>query len=193
MADTLHRLSEALTRRRLTKWTPIDAQNREHRRLTGMEDPVLVRQRRRIALSEPRHPTWMADRLEAVTETVKDEYQQLDLSIAWPRLWLLIPNAVRDEVRAGRSAVDQATVLAAWGLLYAALGVLWWPALLIGAVVAFTAWRQARARVSVYADLIESVVDLHYTSLAAAIVPDNEENGQQLRGERLNRRLVKSR
>ncbi|WP_238006735.1 hypothetical protein KZZ52_24090 [Dactylosporangium sp. AC04546] len=63
----------------------------------------------------------------------------------------------------------------------------------IGAVVMVTAWRQARTRVGAYADLVKAVVDLHFTALAAALVPDGAEDELHLRGERLTHRLVKDR
>ncbi|MEK8169407.1 hypothetical protein NKH77_05185 [Streptomyces sp. M19] len=59
------------------------------------EDPepdteALTAARDRIALAEPRRPTWMGDRLLAVAVRVRDTYD-LDLATAWPRLWLVVP------------------------------------------------------------------------------------------------------
>ena len=50
--------------------------------------------RQRVALTEPRFPTWVGDRLAAPATRVNATYR-LDLAAAWPRLWLIVPDAVR--------------------------------------------------------------------------------------------------
>lgn len=103
-------------------------------------DPVLrelAQRRNRIALAPPRRPTWIGDRIAAVDTRVWHAYG-LDLTACWPRLWLIIPDTAREEVRASRLAFDTAATLTAWGLLYLPLGLRWWPALLITAVACLT-------------------------------------------------------
>jgi len=135
-------------------------------------DPDLLDQaaadRNRIALAEPTHPTWMGDRLAAVDARVRAQYQ-LDLRSAWPRLWLLLADAPRAELRAAATAVDSAARLCAWALLYLLVGLLWWPAAVIGAVTVACAVARGRSTVMVYAELVEAVVDLHLRALATAL------------------------
>jgi hypothetical protein len=128
----------------------------------------LARARNRIALAEPARPTWIGDRMAAVDARVLAEYQ-LDLSSAWPRLWLLVSDATRGEVQTAGTAFDAATTLAGWSWLYLVLGVIWWPAAVIGAVALTCAWVRGRATINVYAELVESVVDLHLRLLADAL------------------------
>lgn len=128
----------------------------------------LVLARNRIALVEPARPTWIGDRMTAVDARVHAEYQ-LDLSSAWPRLWLLLPETTRGEVKTAGAAFDAATTLAAWSWLYLALGVIWWPATVIGAVILISAWVRGRKAIDVYAVLVESAVDLHLRLLADAL------------------------
>ncbi|CAL9346912.1 hypothetical protein [Streptomyces sp. enrichment culture] len=104
--------------------------------------------------------TWIGDRLHAVDQRVHDTYH-LDLTAAWPRLWLMLPDGARAELAAARAGVGAAARLLAWGLLYAPLALLWWPAAVLAAGVLLTARRRARAAVAVQADLIEAAVDLY--------------------------------
>ncbi|BCJ75765.1 hypothetical protein CS0771_53090 [Catellatospora sp. IY07-71] len=121
--------------------------------------------RDRISLVEPTHPTWIGDRLAAPAVRVQANYG-LDLAVAWPRLWLLLQDTARTEVSAAHGAYTAASRLAGWAVLYAALGLLWWPGVPIAAVLAATAWVQARQAAATLADLTEAVVDLHGADLA---------------------------
>jgi hypothetical protein len=128
----------------------------------------LADRRNRICLAEPTRPLWIGDRLAATDARVHAAYG-LDLGTAWPRLWLTVPEDTRAEVRLAATAFDAAAGLAGWGLLYLLLGAVWWPAAVAGAVVWAVGWRRGRVCVSVYADLVESVVDLHGRPLAQAL------------------------
>jgi hypothetical protein len=185
------RLGQHLTERRRSRWEALAPQGGDGRarREKDLELTVL---RRTIGFYAPRHPTWMGDRLAAAAAAAEDEYQ-LNLPFAWPRLWLMVPTTVRDEVRAARTAFDQAVLLGAWAILYAVLGAWWWPALLIGAGTFATAWCQARARVVVFADVVESVVDLHFDALASAMAAEVSQETQRRRGHLLTLRLGKAR
>ncbi|GAB3351510.1 hypothetical protein GCM10027452_20610 [Micromonospora halotolerans] len=59
--------------------------------------------------------------------------------------------------------------LVGWGLLYAALGAFWWPALVVGLVALPTARYRARLAVAVYAELAEAAVDLYGRDLAVQL------------------------
>ncbi|MGW4202128.1 hypothetical protein [Streptomyces sp. NPDC004726] len=104
-------------------------------------------------------PTWAGDRLNAVDQRIHDRYR-LDLSAAWPRLWLVLPETVRPELVAAQTACASAARLVGWGLLYLALAVFWWPAALLAAAVLLAARHRTRLAIGVYADLVESSVDM---------------------------------
>ncbi|MFI9150094.1 hypothetical protein [Streptomyces sp. NPDC053367] len=117
---------------------------------------------RRDAMSpEPAaRPTWIGDRLHAVDQRVHASYH-LDLSAAWPRLWLLMPDAARAELVKAMAACTAAARLAGWGALYLPLALVWWPAALPAAGVLLTARHRIRDAVAVQADLVEAAVDLY--------------------------------
>lgn len=119
----------------------------------------------RISAEPPGRPTWIGDRLNALA-TRLDRDLDLDLGTVWPYLWLTVPETARSEITAAREALDRAATLAGWGLLYIAVGVLWWPGLLAAAVVIATARHRARTATDSYALLIEATVRLYATALA---------------------------
>lgn len=155
-----------LTRWRRDRWSDADevvasalAEGRaEHvDRLTGL--------RNRIALSYPARPTWIGDRTHGVDVRIWHIYG-LDLTSAWPRLWILATDSSRGDIAAARTSYDRAAVLTGWGLLYLAAGLLWWPAAPAGLITAVTGWRRGRTASATFADLAEATVDLHIRALA---------------------------
>jgi hypothetical protein len=132
-------------------------------------DRYLAR-RNAIGLAPPARPTWIGDCMAAADIRIRSEYG-LELASAWPRLWLLLPDQVKAEVRTATDSWQRAAEQAAWGLLYLALGVWWWPALAIGACAYFTGWPQGRASIRALAALVEAVVDLHGRDLLIALDP----------------------
>ncbi|MFB4273164.1 hypothetical protein [Nonomuraea sp. GTA35] len=119
----------------------------------------------RIAHELPERPTWMGDRLAAVAIRLDRDFA-LDLATLWPYVWLYVPDVIRTEVTATRDALSRATTLAGWGLLYLAVGALWWPGLPLAAVILLTAWRRARTATNAYATLVEAAARLHTPDLA---------------------------
>ncbi|MFF0225250.1 hypothetical protein [Streptomyces sp. NPDC004629] len=124
--------------------------------------------RNRIGLAPPAHPFWLGDRIAAVDTRVWAAYR-LDLTSAWPRLWLTLPEDVRAEIGTARGRLAAASRLVAWALGYLAVGVVWWPAAIVGVVTAVTAWWRARAAGVAFAELAESAVDLHGRGLAEGL------------------------
>lgn len=175
LAEGQYPLGGFLIGRRRARWRTAheayaarsEAADRQDARALGELDR-LAALRNRICLAEPSRPTWIGDRLAAMDTRVHSAYA-LDLGTAWPRLWLTVPEETRAEVRLAATAFDTTARLAGWGLMYVLLGLSWWPAAVGGVAVWFTAWRRGRAAVAVYADLVESVVDLHAHPLAQAL------------------------
>ena len=129
---------------------------------------VRSRQRRldRLGPARPLRPTRIGDRFAHTGARIAAISGLTDLTTAWPRLWSVLPETLRTDITAARTAYTTTARLTAWGLLYIALTALWWPAALIGITVLTTAVIQARAAASVLADLIETATDLHAPTLA---------------------------
>ncbi|MFD7135556.1 hypothetical protein [Streptomyces sp. NPDC059894] len=119
----------------------------------------------RIAHEWPDRPTWIGDRINAVVVRVQRDHG-LDLTLAWPYLFVVVPEATRTEIVAARAGLSGAARLAAWSVLYALVGILSWPFLLLAACVATAAWRRGRTAATVYARLLDVAVRLHATELA---------------------------
>ncbi|GAA2464378.1 hypothetical protein [Streptomyces macrosporus] len=179
----LSRPAEALTRRRKEAWRRHDrrhvaAEATGEAGAVGEEAPddeapgddqvsaEAAEARNRIALVEPSLPTWTGDRMRAPAARVRGQYL-LDLGVAWPRLWLLLPETTREPLTEARQRFDDATTLGGWAVLYTALGALWWPGVVVGAAVALVAWRRVRAAADTYAELVEAAVDVHVDDLLA--------------------------
>ncbi|WP_399892066.1 hypothetical protein ACGH7X_32605 [Streptomyces sp. BBFR51] len=124
--------------------------------------------RNRIGLTAPDHPFWLGDRIAAVDTRVWRAYR-LDITVAWPRIWLLLAEDVRAEIVASRARLAAAARLMAWAVGYVAVGAVWWPSAVAGAVAAATAWRRARIAGVAFAELSESAVDLHGRQLAEGL------------------------
>ncbi|MEU4066326.1 hypothetical protein AB0F25_28690 [Streptomyces wedmorensis] len=161
------------------------------RRGRGDDDTVALNARRNlIALTRPARPTWMGDRLVSVDARVHHAYR-LDLTTAWPRLWLLLPDTALSEIRTARAALTAAARRAGWGALYVLPALWWWPAALVVAVVWASAWRQGRLAVHEFAELVESAVDLHGRDLATALGIPCEERLTADQGLEITRALRK--
>ncbi|MFD7229250.1 hypothetical protein [Streptomyces sp. NPDC059881] len=127
----------------------------------------------RIAPAEPGRPTWMGDRMYAV-EQVALHRNGLDLAFGWSRLWLVLPETVRAEVVAAEAAFAGAVASGTWAWPYLVLGLMWWPALLIGVGIGVAGWARARAAVGDLAALSEAAIDLHGRTLAGALGVGND-------------------
>jgi hypothetical protein len=110
-------------------------------------------------------PTRTGNILRAA-EAWPDRKYGLNSVIVWPRLWLLLPDSVREELAAARAGLDSAVSAVVWGLLFC-LFAFWTPcALLIGLLVAIGAaafWVPSRAET--FGDLMEAAYDLYRISL----------------------------
>jgi len=181
LTEAANPLTRPLIRRRLRRWETAQQRYRTallaagRAEIGGSGDPALVREaerrnaeRNRIALAAPRRPFWLGDRIGAADRRVLDAYH-LDLAAAWPRLWLVLPEGTRTELRTVQSAYSAATRLVVWGGAYLLLGAVWWPAAVIGAGAVLTGRQRGRTAGAILADLLESAVDLHGKDLATAL------------------------
>lgn len=110
-------------------------------------------------------PTRIGNILRAAETWPRDKYG-LDAVVVWPRLWLVLPDATRQELVAARASLDAAVAGAVWGVLFCAFTA-WAPlALIIGLAVttaAVTLWVPVRA--AVFGDLVEASYDLFRTAV----------------------------
>jgi hypothetical protein len=131
---------------------------------------ALDRQLRRVP-SEPdrsvpqrRMPTRLGNTLRAAETWPVDKYG-LDPVKCWPRLWLLLPESVRQELVDARAGLDAAGAAVLWGVLFVGWTVWAWWAAPVGLLTALAAYRQVVRAAEVYGDLVESAFDLHRSAL----------------------------
>jgi hypothetical protein len=127
------------------------------------------RLRRVPALRERVMPTRVGNVLRAAESRPSDKYG-LDAVKCWPQLWLVLPDAARQELTSARASLDAAAAACLWGLLF----LVWSPWTLwvipVGLAVslgAYFVWVPDRAEV--FADLVEAAFDLYRPSLYAAL------------------------
>ncbi len=173
----LRRLAGSRTRHRQGRWRELYRERAALEMVHPAHDRTTEQQRRidqmaartnQIAMAEPGSPTWMGDRMHALTQVATNRYG-LDLTFGWPRLWLVLPDSVRAEINTAQSGYATAVFTIAWSLPYLALGVLWWPAALAGAVIAAAGRSRARAKITNLTELAEAALDVHGRSLAIAL------------------------
>jgi hypothetical protein len=113
--------------------------------------------------------------IQAVTKEVGfaygggSDYDGLSLRLIWPRIWLLCPEAARQEIQAAWDQYGVSTILAAWGFFYFLLGFWWPPSLLVGLLLLVTAYWQASNSAEAFAELTRAAVDITITRLATTL------------------------
>jgi hypothetical protein len=133
----------------------------------------------------------MGDRIHALEQIAHNRYG-LDLTFAWPRLWLVLPDTTRSEITAAHAAFAAAVATGTWAWPYLLLATLWWPAALIAVAVGASGWARARAAIADLTALSEAAVDLHGRALALALGVAEEDSAGPLtltEGEQLTRAL----
>lgn len=170
----LRRFGRLLTARRRERWKELHGERAalekvhpEPERTTDQQHRIddVAGQTNKIAMSEPTRPTWMGDRVHALADIAAHRYG-LDLDFCWPRLWLVLPDSARAEINNVQGGLATALFTICWALPYLALGVLWWPAALIGVVIGLTGWVRARSAITTLTELAESTLDVHGRDLA---------------------------
>lgn len=111
-----------------------------------------------------------------MAETQPNHKYGLDAAVCWSRLWLLLPENVREGLSSSRQSLNQAVELWTWGILFLVWGFKSWWALPIGIVWAWIAYRLAVNSAMNYADLIEATFDTHRWQLYNALHFDLPEN-----------------
>ena len=159
-------LTRKMTYRRRRKWEKLHARTTSG----GSESDVAiaVSKRNHYSLGVPALPTWMGDRVSQTVARVRAQYG-LDLVFAWPRLWMLVDEETRSEIRGQREQISLAALMAAWGFIYALLGLMWWPGFLIGLILGVTGWMDGRTSTEAFSQIVEATVDLNVIKLAETL------------------------
>ncbi len=153
-----------------------------------------------LPLPDQLMPTRLGNILRAAEQRPLEKYG-LDAIICWSRLWLLLPDAVKQELQTARADLNTAARVWLWSMLFMGWGVwavgsialgltsgLWpiplglilglWP-IPVGLTSAFFAYRWAIAAATLYGDLIDATFDLYrrllYDSLRWSLPPDPDE------------------
>lgn len=137
-------------------------------------------------------PTRLGNILRAAERKPQTKYG-LDAIICWPRLWLLLPDSVKQDLQDARSDLNNAARLWLWSLLFilwAFFGAWWAPPLgILSALFAYYNWAIAAA--TAYGDLLEATFDLYrhllYESLRWHLPSDPTE--ERRAGEQLTKYL----
>jgi len=158
------------------RWNAADRDAVQHRinALNTVEDSATtvgpeyrdaMARRDSISLEPPERPTWIADRWFAAGLRIRRAYG-LDLTVAWPRLWMVAPEATRNDLTVAQTAYQKSSVTVSWAILYGIVGFFWGPALLIAVCLAVTGILRAREVTGNLCELVESACDLYGPSLA---------------------------
>lgn len=129
----------------------------------------LERRHRRAPAQKIAHmPTGLGNILRAGETRTRNRYG-LDPIVCWPRLWLLLPEASRQEVTAGYTSLLLAVQVLICGVLFTAWTAWAWWALPAGLAVAVAAYVRALSAAATFSDLLESCFDLHRMLLYQAL------------------------
>jgi hypothetical protein len=115
-----------------------------------------------------RMPTRLGNILRA-SETRPRDYYGLDANVCWPHLWLLLPDAAKQEVSAARANLNAAAQLWFWGVIFIGWAVWAWWALPVGIAVAIASYSRMLGAATIYAELVEGCFHLHRRLLYEAL------------------------
>jgi hypothetical protein len=168
------------------RWQALTAQRDQTGRLTAVELDELVAidwQLRQVPADPARlMPTRLGNLLRAAESHPTTKYG-LDAIICWPRLWLVLPDAVKKELQETRADLNTAARVWLWGVLFAVWSMwAWWP-LPIALFVALFAHHWMLNAAATYGDLLESTFDLHRWELYKALhwpLPTNPSQEREL-------------
>lgn len=116
------------------------------------------------AVPTERMPTRLGNILRAAERRPRDKYG-LDTIVCWPRLWLLLPDTVRNELTEARANLNTAVRIWLWGMLFLVWSVWTVLAVPMGLLVALFAYRYTQRAAEIYGELFEAAFDLHRTTL----------------------------
>ncbi|GHJ43516.1 hypothetical protein Cs7R123_08580 [Catellatospora sp. TT07R-123] len=116
----------------------------------------------------PQHATPIGDTFRLIGVRADVQYG-LSVPHAWSRIWLLAGPDTRAVVTTAHQRYHADATLAAWGLLYLPLAVVWWPAAVVSAIGLVVGCLRAVTAAATLAAVIEAAVDVHQHDLAEAL------------------------
>ncbi|MFF4607481.1 hypothetical protein ACFY12_32690 [Streptomyces sp. NPDC001339] len=117
--------------------------------------------RARTASVRPGCPTWSGERLRAAEGRV-GRATGADVSEAWTRLLLEVPDASRVALSEARDAYAGACEALVWSAAFTLVGIWWWPAALVGLLLWTASWHSLRRAVEELCRTTEAVFALRY-------------------------------
>ncbi|OLF17421.1 hypothetical protein [Actinophytocola xanthii] len=129
-----------------------------------------------ISLEPPSRPTWIGDRWQSTTKRIYRAHG-LDLTVAWPRLWTVLPDNLRTDITTTQTAYVTSSTLTSWAFLYLLPALHWWPVVLISLATAATSLVRVRTATNTLCLLIETAADFHTHTLAEKLNPPDPEVG----------------
>jgi hypothetical protein len=107
--------------------------------------------------------------LRAAERRPSDRYC-LDAIICWPRLWLLLPEPVKQELQAARAELNNSARLVLWSLLFLVWSIWAWRWVIpLSFLSALLTYRWSLEAAEIYASLIEATFDLYRALLYQAL------------------------
>ncbi len=122
-------------------------------------------------------PTKLGNILRMAETQPRHKYG-LDAVVCWPRLWLLLPDSIQEQLSQSRQTLNGSVELWAWGILFTLWSFKTWWALPIGLLWAWIAYQLALNSAMTYADLIEATFDTHRWALYRSLHLDLPENAK---------------
>jgi len=139
-----------------------------------------------IPEKEQRLPTRLGNLLRAIELRPEKKYG-LNIFICWPRLWLVLPDAVKKELVIARDNLDTTARIWTWGAMF----MVWMPytawAIPISVAVMLFAYHWMLQTAGVYGQLVESSFDLYRSLLYKQLrwtLPNNPAE-ERTQGEQL--------
>lgn len=133
-----------------------------------------------------RLPTRLGNLMRAAEEYPHLHYG-LEINIAWPRLWLLLPASTQQEIGRARHNLDRAVQTFMWAALFASWAFINPWALMIAVLLALMFYQPILQTGGAYGELLKAAFDLHRFKLYEAMhwprpeSPHNEvRSGQSL-------------
>ncbi|MEU6814601.1 hypothetical protein [Streptomyces sp. NPDC046860] len=132
-----------------------------------LDDYARLERRRRLRPSGDEFfmPTKVGNTLRAADRRVRDKYG-LDAVAVWPALWQVLPDQARQDVARAASELERAVTATVWAVLLCVVSP-WapWAAAAGAAACAVTLFVGLPARARLFAELIETMFDLHRPAL----------------------------
>ncbi len=130
--------------------------------------PILFERKAPVLPGRHDRPTYLRIPVRAAEERPRRKYG-LDTVAVWPQFWLVLPKDPKEELIRARMALDAATRVWLWGILFAVWTIWAWWALPVALTAAtLTYYGSMLGLAETYGDLLEAAFDVHRLELYKA-------------------------